>query len=52
MLQAFWMSGKFIFGATKMIIHGIYPDVFTEAASDTAKDILRKTHPGMLKKEK
>lgn len=52
MAQAFWIAGRFALGVPQMIIHGLYPDIFTEAASNVAFDILMKTHPEKFKKVK
>jgi len=52
MTQAFWIACRFVLGVPQMIIHGLYPDVFTETASNIAIDILKKTHPEKFKKVK
>jgi len=38
--QAFAISWKFFLGSVAMIIHGLYPDVFTEFGTDTAEEVL------------
>lgn len=46
--QAFWISFRLFVTIPKMVVHGLYPDICTESASELAIDILTKTHPECL----
>ena len=52
MKKALWIAGQFALVIPKMIIHGIYPDIYTEVASNISLEIIKKTYPERLSNKK
>jgi len=44
--QAWWLAWEFTKVIPKMLLHGLYPDVCEESASELAEKTLETTHPG------